>query len=251
MTRPLAVVTGGGKGIGLAVTAELARRGWDVIITGRDEPALRAAAADVMAESSDARVTPLQMDVRSLESITAAFNVVASQHSHVDCLVNCAGVVARERIEDMTDEDWINVIDTDLTGVFRCSKAALSLLRHGSTVVNIGSIAGVVGIAGRSAYTAAKAGLEGLTRTMALEWAGRGIRVNNVAPGWTRTEMVERGIAAGRLSEELLTARIALGRLAEPSEVATVVRFLASSESSYITGQTIVVDGGITVNGNT
>ena len=121
----------------------------------------------------------------------------------------------------------------------------------GATIVNVGSIAGSVGIAGRAGYTAAKAGLEGLTRTLGLEWASRDIRVNAVAPGWTRTEMVAGGIKDGRLSEAALTARIPQQRLAEPSEIAKVVLFLMSSDSSYITGQTITVDGGITINGNT
>jgi NAD(P)-dependent dehydrogenase (short-subunit alcohol dehydrogenase family) len=121
----------------------------------------------------------------------------------------------------------------------------------GATIVNVGSIAGSVGIAGRAGYTAAKAGLEGLTRTLGLEWADRDIRVNAVAPGWTRTEMVAGGIKDGRLSEAALTSRIPQKRLAEPSEIAKVVLFLMSSDSSYITGQTITVDGGITINGNT
>ena len=125
------------------------------------------------------------------------------------------------------------------------------MLFRSGTVVNIGSIAGAQGIAGRTGYTAAKAGLEGLTRTLALEWAHRNIRVNNVAPGWTRTEMVAAGIRDKRIDEDLITSRIALGRLAEPREIANVVLFLAGPDSSYITGQTITVDGGITINGNT
>jgi NAD(P)-dependent dehydrogenase (short-subunit alcohol dehydrogenase family) len=144
-------------------------------------------------------------------------------------------------------------MDTDLSGVFRCSQAAFADLEKakGATIVNVGSIAGSVGIAGRAGYTAAKAGLEGLTRTLGLEWADRDIRVNAVAPGWTRTEMVAGGIKDGRLSEAALTSRIPQKRLAEPHEIATVVKFLMSADSSYITGQTITVDGGITINGNT
>ena len=251
MTRPLALVTGGGKGIGLAVTAQFASQGWDVVITGRDSEALTSAVAQIQAQSPQASITPLEMDVRSRDSIEAAFAQVGSTHTRLDSLVNCAGVIAREPIESLHDEDWVNVVDTDLTGVFRCSKAALRLLGEGSTVINVGSIAGSVGIAGRAAYTASKAGLEGLTRTMALEWAPRGIRVNNVAPGWTRTEMVKTGIELGRINESLLTSRIALGRLASPDEIAAAVYFFASPASSYITGQTLLVDGGITINGNT
>jgi NAD(P)-dependent dehydrogenase (short-subunit alcohol dehydrogenase family) len=191
------------------------------------------------------------MDLRDASSIGAGFEKLSQQDTVIDCLVNCAGVIVRKPVEQMTDEDWYAVLDTDLTGVFRCARAASPLLRDGSTVVNVGSIAGEVGIAGRTGYTAAKAGLEGLTRTLAMEWARRNIRVNTVAPGWTRTQMVARGIADGRIDEALLASRIALGRLAEPQEIADVVAFLAGRESSYITGQTITVDGGITINGNT
>lgn len=251
MTRPLVLVTGGGKGIGLAITVEFAQQGWDAVITGRDADALASAATEVMTLHPTATITAVAMDVRSGDSIAHAFGKVAASHSRLDCLVNCAGVIVREPIESMSDENWVDVIDTDLTGVFRCSKAALALLGPGSTVVNIGSIAGSVGIAGRSGYTAAKAGLEGLTRTMALEWASKGIRVNNVAPGWTRTEMVEKGIDDGRIDEDLLASRIGLGRLAAPAEIASVVYFFASPASSYVTGQTLLVDGGITINGNT
>ena len=251
MRRPLVLVTGGGKGIGFAIATEFASNGWDVVITGRDTTALDSAAAHIRRENPGTHVTTQVMDVSNAVSIDSAFTHLATTVSRLDCLVNCAGVIVREPIESMTDDDWVSVVDTDLSGVFRCSKAALALMAEGSSVINIGSIAGEVGIAGRAGYTAAKAGLVGLTRTMALEWAERGIRVNNVAPGWTLTEMVSRGIADGRIDEKLLTSRIALGRLASPSEIASAVYFFASPAASYITGQTLLVDGGITINGNT
>ena len=153
----------------------------------------------------------------------------------------------------VSDEEWLRVIDTDLSGAFKVCRAASALLGKAddASVVNVGSIAGSVGIAGRTGYTSAKAGLEGFTRTLALEWAPRNIRVNNVAPGWTRTEMVDGGIKQGRIDEAFLNSRIGLGRLAEPREIAQVVFFLASPAASYVTGQTLLVDGGITINGNT
>ena len=143
-------------------------------------------------------------------------------------------------------------METDLSGVFRCSRAAFPLfesLGHG-VIVNVASIAASVGISGRVAYTASKAGVGGLTRTLALEWAQHGIRVNTVAPGWTRTAMVDAGIASGQLDGDALAARIPLGRLARPQEIADAVAYLASPQASYITGQTLVVDGGITINGD-
>lgn len=121
---------------------------------------------------------------------------------------------------------------------------------EGAAVVNVGSVGGHVGLAGRAAYTASKAGLEGLTRTLALEWAPYGIRVNTVAPGWTRTEMVTNGISTGDIDESKLTGRIPLGRLANPDEIASAALFLGSSMASYITGQSLIVDGGVTANGS-
>jgi NAD(P)-dependent dehydrogenase (short-subunit alcohol dehydrogenase family) len=245
-----ALITGGAKGIGLAISQELINDGWNVVITGRDETALANAVAGLT--SGPGKAVGKVMDVRDRASIDAVFTEMRTEFGSLDSLINCAGVIIRDESEVLSEQDWNTVIDTDLSGVFRCSQAAYSDLvkSPGATIVNVGSIAGSVGIAGRASYTAAKAGLEGLTRTLGLEWAQRDIRVNAVAPGWTRTEMVAGGIKDGRLSEAALTARIPQQRLAEPSEIAKVVKFLMSADSSYITGQTIVVDGGITINGN-
>ena len=246
-----ALVTGGAKGIGLAVSKELVALGWNVVITGRDSAAITGAVASL--DSGPGKAVGKVMDVRDRNSIDSVIAEIRNEFSSLDSLINCAGVIIRDESEVLSEADWNTVIDTDLSGVFKCSQAAFADLEKssGATIVNVGSIAGSVGIAGRAGYTAAKAGLEGLTRTLGLEWASRDIRVNAVAPGWTRTEMVAGGIKVGRLSEAALTARIPQQRLAEPSEIAKVVLFLMSSDSSYITGQTITVDGGITINGNT
>jgi len=246
-----ALVTGGAKGIGLAISQELIQDGWNVVITGRDSEAISSAVAGLT--SGPGKAVGKVMDVRDRNSIDVVLAEIRSEFESLDSLINCAGVIIREESEVLSEADWETVIDTDLSGVFRCSQAAFADLEKakGATIVNVGSIAGSVGIAGRAGYTAAKAGLEGLTRTLGLEWANRDIRVNAVAPGWTRTEMVAGGIKDGRLSEAALTARIPQQRLAEPHEIATVVKFLISADSSYITGQTITVDGGITINGNT
>jgi NAD(P)-dependent dehydrogenase (short-subunit alcohol dehydrogenase family) len=246
-----ALVTGGAKGIGLAISQELVALGWNVVVTGRDAPAIDTAVAGLA--SGPGKAIGRVMDVRDRTSIDAVIADTRSEFGSLDSLINCAGVIIRNESEVLSEADWETVIDTDLSGVFKCSQAAFADLEKakGATIVNVGSIAGSVGIAGRAGYTAAKAGLEGLTRTLGLEWADRDIRVNAVAPGWTRTEMVAGGIKDGRLSEAALTSRIPQKRLAEPSEIAKVVLFLMSSDSSYITGQTITVDGGITINGNT
>jgi NAD(P)-dependent dehydrogenase (short-subunit alcohol dehydrogenase family) len=246
-----ALVTGGAKGIGLAISQELVALGWNVVVTGRDAAAIDTAVAGLA--SGPGKAIGRVMDVRDRTSIDSVIADTRSEFGTLDSLINCAGVIIRDESEVLSEADWETVIDTDLSGVFKCSQAAFADLEKakGATIVNVGSIAGSVGIAGRAGYTAAKAGLEGLTRTLGLEWADRDIRVNAVAPGWTRTEMVAGGIKDGRLSEAALTSRIPQKRLAEPSEIAKVVLFLMSSDSSYITGQTITVDGGITINGNT
>jgi len=246
-----ALVTGGAKGIGLAISQELVALGWNVVVTGRDAAAIDTAVAGLA--SGPGKAIGRVMDVRNRTSIDAVIADTRSEFGSLDSLINCAGVIIRNESEVLSEADWETVIDTDLSGVFKCSQAAFADLEKakGATIVNVGSIAGSVGIAGRAGYTAAKAGLEGLTRTLGLEWADRDIRVNAVAPGWTRTEMVAGGIKDGRLSEAALTSRIPQKRLAEPREIAKVVLFLMSSDSSYITGQTITVDGGITINGNT
>ncbi|KGA21231.1 hypothetical protein GM51_3240 [freshwater metagenome] len=246
-----ALITGGAKGIGLAISQELINDSWNVVITGRDATAIASAVAGL--NTGPGKAVGKVMDVRDRASIDAVFTEIRTEFDSLDSLINCAGVIIRDESEVLSEQDWNTVIDTDLSGVFKCSQAAYADLvkSPGATIVNVGSIAGSVGIAGRAGYTAAKAGLEGLTRTLGLEWANRDIRVNAVAPGWTRTEMVAGGIKDGRLSEAALTARIPQQRLAEPSEIAKVVKFLMSTDSSYITGQTIVVDGGITINGNT
>ena len=246
-----ALVTGGAKGIGLAISQELVALGWNVVVTGRDAAAIDTAVSGLA--SGPGKAIGRVMDVRDRTSIDSVITDTRSEFGSLDSLINCAGVIIRNESEVLSEADWEKVIDTDLSGVFKCSQAAFADLEKakGATIVNVGSIAGSVGIAGRAGYTAAKAGLEGLTRTLGLEWADRDIRVNAVAPGWTRTEMVAGGIKDGRLSEAALTSRIPQKRLAEPSEIAKVVLFLMSSDSSYITGQTITVDGGITINGNT
>ncbi len=249
MTR-VALVTGGAKGIGQAITRQLAQAGYDVVITGRDLAALEAEAAELTSQGFTAH--PRQMDVADPDTVEAVFADITSTIGTVDLLINCAGVIIRGGAETYTDQQWRQVIDTDLNGVFWCSRAASrGMLDKGAgVIVNVGSVAAMVGLSGRASYTTAKAGLSGLTRTLALEWAGRGVRVNTIAPGWTLTEMVQSGFDSNSLDERALVARIPMGRLATTNEIASVVLFLASDAASYITGQVLTVDGGFTVNGN-
>lgn len=247
----LAIVTGGAKGIGRAISEVLLTRGYDVVMTGRDHEALLQSQELLTRAHPGTRAAGLTMDVRRSEAVESAFEAAVEFGGTPSLLVNCAGVIARGPAVEVPEAEWQNVVDTDLTGAFRCCQAFLR--RIGTTsgaIVNVASIASYVGISGRVAYTSSKAGLMGLTRTLALEWARHGVRINTVAPGWTATEMVMKGIADGKLDEEKLCGRIPMGRLAAPSEIAAVVAFLASDDASYITGQTIIVDGGIVINGD-
>jgi NAD(P)-dependent dehydrogenase (short-subunit alcohol dehydrogenase family) len=148
-------------------------------------------------------------------------------------------------------ETWQAVIDTNLTGAFLCAAAVIPIMRRqgSGSIVQIASTAAFVGLPGRGPYSAAKAGMLGLTRELAVELAPAGIRVNAVAPGFTRTGLVEQAIQDGSLNEQWMLERVPMGRLAQPDEIARVVRFLASDDASYITGQCVIVDGGWTVQG--
>jgi NAD(P)-dependent dehydrogenase (short-subunit alcohol dehydrogenase family) len=181
----LALVTGGAKGIGQAITRALARAGYEVIITGRDEAALQAEVAELADRGSTAHAR--KMDVSRAGSVASVFDDVEATIGPLDVLVNCAGVIIRGDAETLPDDDWLQVIDTDLNGAFWCSRAAArGMLAQGrGVIVNVGSVASSTGISGRVSYTTAKAGLSGMTRTLAVEWAKRGIRVNSIAPGWT------------------------------------------------------------------
>jgi NAD(P)-dependent dehydrogenase (short-subunit alcohol dehydrogenase family) len=243
----IAVVTGGTRGIGEAIARGLAAAGARVALTSRDA----AASAAVAASLGDGHLG-LAMDVRSRASVDEAAAVIAARLGTPTILVNNAGVNRIGASELLTDEDWELVIDTDLTGVYRCCRAFGSLMLEAGTgaIVNVGSIIGaVVGMSGRAPYGAAKAGLVGLTRVLAVEWASRGVRVNALMPGPVLTEMVQDAIAKGIVDEAEVVDRTPAGRIAEPDDIAGAVVALCDPRSAFVTGQSIAVDGGFSTYG--
>jgi NAD(P)-dependent dehydrogenase (short-subunit alcohol dehydrogenase family) len=248
---PVTLVTGGAGGIGRATCQAFFDQGYRVSLTDIDEDGAVAAAAAI--DTSGDSVVGLKGDVSSTASVDAMVAATLERFGRLDALVNVAGVVGPGPSEELPDEEWDRLISIHLSGAFRCSRAAfpaLSMSGAGS-IVSISSIAGRTGFSFRVSYCAAKAGIEGLTRALAVEWAKNGVRVNAVAPGHVRTPMLDYSLKIGSVTEEIVQARtdrIPLGRYAQPEEIAAAVLFLSSPAASYITGEVLCVDGAITVN---
>jgi len=241
----VAIVTGSGRGIGRAIALELAGAGVKVIVNyaGRVDKAeetvelIRAAGGDCLA---------VQADVSQAADVDRLIKTTLDHFGKINILVNNAGITRDSLLLRMKEADWDAVLATNLKGVFLCTKAVSKgmLKQRSGVIVNISSVVGLSGNAGQANYAAAKAGIIGFSKSIAKEFASRGIRVNAVAPGYISTDMTET-LAEG-MQTEVLRA-IPLGRLGKPEDVAKVVRFLVSPEASYITGQTLCVDGGMEI----
>jgi NAD(P)-dependent dehydrogenase (short-subunit alcohol dehydrogenase family) len=246
MRERVAVVTGAANGIGLASAAQLWHRGWRVVLADLDG----ALAERHRAELDDGTDTlAVSTDVTDTAAVEAMMAAVSDRFGRLDALVNNAGRPVSGSVDSLDDAAWDAALDVNLSGTLRCSRAALPLLRRSSapSVVNMASAAALVGMAGRAGYSAAKAGVAALTRVLAVEWAADGIRVNAVAPGYVRTAGFDERMGAERGRE--LSARVPLGRLCRPEEVGSVIAFLVSDDASYVTGQLLPIDGGLTVQG--
>ena len=244
----VALVTGAANGIGLATATGLWARGWRVVLADLD--AARAENERASLDSSGERSLAVHVDVTDTASVDALLTAVTDRFGRLDVLVNNAGRPTSATVDELSDELWAAALDVNLSGTLRCSRAALPLLRNAAapSVVNMASVAALVGMSGRAGYSAAKAAVSSLTRVLAVEWAELGIRVNAVAPGYVRTAGFDQRMGVERGRE--LCAQVPLRRLCRPEEVASVIAFLASDDAGYITGQTIVIDGGLTVRGS-
>ncbi|MFA6265062.1 MAG: glucose 1-dehydrogenase [Pseudolabrys sp.] len=239
---PVALVTGGADGIGLAIVRRMIGSGWQVAIVDLDKD--KAAAR---AQEFDGSVLAVSADVADAASVRDAVTAIRSHYGRIDVAVNNAGIGDTHLPTlEQTPEQFDRVLRVHLGGTFNVSRevAAVMIEQGSGAILNVSSIAGVTGLPKRNAYGAAKAGIVSMTRSMACEWARFGIRVNAIAPGYTRTALVHALTEAGRLDEPRLKRRIPLGRLADPSEIAEAAFFLCSPAASYVTGSVLSVDGG-------
>lgn len=241
-TGKIVAVTGANRGIGFGIAELFAARGATVAVMARSAEAGAEAAAKL---GPNAR--SFVLDVTDADSIEAGFKALLDAFGKIDVLVNNAGITRDNLALRMKAEDWQAVINSNLTGVFLCSKAVLRpmMKARSGAVINISSVVGAAGNPGQANYCAAKAGLEGMTRSLALEYADRNVRFNCVAPGFIATDMTE---ALDENQKKGLMEKIPLSRLGSSADVAEAVAFLASDRASYITGQVLHVNGGMYLN---
>lgn len=240
----IVLVTGSTKGIGKEIAYSFAKEGATVVIIGRNGLLADQTKAEMLQQGFKAE--SFACDVTKLENVREIVNKILDKHNRIDILVNNAGITKDNLIVRMSEEEWDEVINVNLRGVFNCTKVVSKVMlkcKKGK-IINIASIIGILGNPGQANYAASKAGIMGLTKSVALEVASRGITVNAIAPGYIQTEMTAQ--LRDKAREELLK-KIPLGSFGEAKDVAGACLFLASDEANYITGQTIIVDGGMAI----
>lgn len=243
MENKTALVTGGSRGIGRVICRTLAAKGYN-IITCYAHGAEAALETVALCEAEGVKAIAVQANVANAEDVTALFKEAKEVFGGVDVLVNNAGITKDDLMLRMSEEAFMQVIDTNLKGAFLCTKAAsrMMLRNRFGRIINISSVVGLTGNAGQANYAASKAGLIGLTKSVAKELGSKGITSNAVAPGFIQTDMTD---ALGEDAKKYFEERIPIGALGKPEDVANAVAFLASAEAGYITGQVLSVDGGM------
>ncbi len=237
-----AIVTGSSQGIGLETATGLHAAGANVVINYFDDAeGHNRKLADQAVANLGERAVAAMADVRNPAELQAMVATTLKTFGGLDILVNNAGILRDRSFKKMSDQEWHDVIDTNLTGVFNSCKAAFDALNEGGAIVNVASLAAVMGFFGQANYASAKAGVITLTKVLSKELARRNIRVNAIAPGVVNTEM---GLSIPEENRQVMLTNIPLGRFAEPREISDVVVFLCSDMASYVTGQTIHINGG-------
>ncbi len=238
----VAIVTGASQGLGKAVAIALGMNGAKVICLARNADKLADTVKDIEAAGGSAEA--VSCDVTDRAAAAAAINDAKEKYGRLDILVNNAGITRDKLARGMSDEEWDDVIATNLTSCFVCCRAAAGIMRRAKygRIINMASISGLIGNPGQANYSASKAGMIGLTRTLSKELISRGVTVNAVAPGFIASEMTAE---LGDVVLDEVKKRIPAKRVGEPEDVAAAVLFLASKDAGYISGQTIVVDGGM------
>ncbi len=238
----VALVTGAAQGIGKAIALLLAAKGADVVVSDINFEKAQETAKEI--EEKGRRSIALKVNVADPEEVERMVETIMERFSRIDILVNNAGITRDRLLLRMSEEDWDAVLDVNLKGVFNCTKSVVKHMskQRSGKIVNIASVVGLMGNAGQANYAASKAGVIGFTKTVAREFAQRGININAIAPGYIQTPMTE--VLPEKVKEELMRL-IPMGRLGQPEDVAQAVLFLVSEASNYVTGQVLNVNGGI------
>ena len=241
LTGKICIVTGGGRGIGRGMAEGLARHGATVVLAGRTLATLEETAA-ALGGAAWGHAT----DVSKETDVVALRDAVLARHGKIDVLVNNAGVDPIFKTIDRTSlDEWKHIVDINLTGLFLCCKYIGGAMKEGGSVINVSSVAGHVGLPRSVPYCASKGGAELMTKALAIDWASRGIRANTLAPGWVDTDLTHELLKHDVHGQRMLSGTL-LGRFATPKDMAGGVVFLASDASAFMTGQSLVIDGGWT-----